>query len=219
MRTRQPDCTQKVEGERVKQEGEHSWFLGCAGNHAGVHWIHSPGGISQASPSRPQCRQEPDQPWAPPSWPPGCQRALALTSTGSIPWEGVQGLTTGSSPQPGPGVSCPMHIMRSHFSNAFVRPQWCPHPPDKAAFVSYVKIITYPKWWPGLEIALLYPQGIGKKKKSVKCLTWIDEVCWNYWRKWKLSSRHKSLGRFPFSHWFLDSVNDSSTESIRLGGS
>lgn len=36
------------------------------------------------------------------------------------------------------------HIMRSHFSNVF-DPKWRSHPPDKAAFVSYVKIITYQK--------------------------------------------------------------------------
>lgn len=103
---------------------------------------------------------------------------------------GEQGLTTGASSQPGPVGLLPTHIMRSHFSNAFVRPQWCPHPPDKAAFVSWCQNNHLPKMMARLRNSLALSLGNRKKKRereSVKCLTWIDEFCWNYWIKWKLS--------------------------------
>lgn len=81
------------------------------------------------------------------------------------------------------------HIIRSYFSSAFVRPQMMFPPSWQSSFCVLCQNNHLPKMMASLRNISALSLGNRKKekKKNVKCLTWIDEVCWNYWIKWKLS--------------------------------
>lgn len=148
--------------EEVKQGGKKSWSLDCIGDHLVFIGFPSRCCVSRHLPPG-QCRWEPDVAS-------GHLPASLLATGGLWLWRLPAAVPGGAGAHhwgffPAVGL-LPTHIMRSHFSNAFVRPQWCPHPPDKAAFVSWCQNNHLPKMMARLRNSLALSLGNRKKKRE-----------------------------------------------------